>query len=100
MSGWNFMNVIWLVMAVVFFYFAILFWVYSKSGLRPFIFGTTAKTQEDANVDLMDAIPEDLRKEVESFRRSINLTMQTRFRIGAISLALAGGLAIVSMLIC
>lgn len=99
MSGWNAMNFIWLIMAVVFFYFAILFWVYSRSGLRPFIFGTTAQTQEDANANLMDAIPDDLRKEVESFRRTINLTMQTRFRIGAISMALAGGLAIASMLL-
>jgi len=100
MSEWNFLNIIWLVMAVVFFYFAILFWIYSRSGLRPFLFGTTAKSQEDANENLMDAIPEDLRKEVESFRRTINTTMQTRFRIGAISLALAGGLAVASMLIC
>jgi hypothetical protein len=98
MSGWNGLNIIWLIMAVVFFYFAILFWVYSRSGLRPFIFGTTAETQEGSGENIMDQIPEDLQKEVESFRRTINLTMQTRFRIGAISLALAGGLAIASML--
>jgi hypothetical protein len=100
MSGWDFMNIIWLIMAVVFFYFAILFWVYSRSGLRPFLFGTTASSQEGSNENLMDAIPEDLQKEMESFRRSINLTMQTRFRIGAIGMVLAGGLAIVSMLLC
>ena len=100
MSGWNFLNIFWLITAVVFFYFAILFWIYSRSGLRPFIFSSTAGSQEDANENMMDAIPEDLRKEVESFRRTINLTMQTRFRIGAISMVMAGGLAIASMLIC
>jgi hypothetical protein len=100
MSGWDFMNIIWLIMAVVFFYFAILFWIYSRSGLRPFLYGTTADSQEDADDNLSDAIPEDLRKEMESFRRSINTTMQTRFRIGAISMALAGGCAIISMLLC
>ncbi len=100
MSGWNLMNIIWLVMAVVFFYFAILFWIYSRSGLRPFLFDTPAEGQEEATENLRDAIPEDIRKEVESFRRTINITMQTRFRIGAISMVLAGGLAVASMLIC
>ena len=98
MSGLIGMKIVWLIMAVVFFYFAILFWVYSRSGLRPFIFGTTAQTQEETSQSMMDAIPEDLQKEIESFRKSINLTMQTRFQIGAIGMALAGGLAIASML--
>ncbi len=91
-------RILWLIAAVVFFYFAILFWIYSRSGTRPFIFGSTAKPGEEGNEGFVNAVPEDLQREIESFRRSINLTMQTRFRIGAISMVLAGGLALASMI--
>jgi hypothetical protein len=97
MDGWNGLNIVWLIMAVVFFYFAILFWVYSRSGVRPFIFGST--TEGESGQSMLDTIPEDLQKEVESFRRTISITMETRFRIGAISMALGGLLALFSMVI-
>ncbi len=91
-------RILWLVAAVIFFYFAILFWIYSKSGTRPFIFGSTTKPGEAGSEGFTNAIPEEIQKEIESFRRSINLTMQTRFRIGAFSMVLAGGLALASMI--
>ena len=92
----NMLDIMWMIAAVVFFYFAIMFWVYSRSGLRPFIFGTTAQNGEEGGT--LENIPDDIQKDIESYRRSISLTVQTRFRIGAISMALAGGLAIVSLI--
>ena len=99
MTDFNGLNITWLFMAVIFFYFAILFWIYSRSGLRPFIFGGAQKPGDQGSESVLSAVPEDLQKEVESFRRSINLTIQTRFRIGAIGMVIAGGLAVASMFI-
>ena len=46
-----------------------------------------------------DQIPEEMKKDLEGFVQSVNKTMQTRYRIGMISLFIAAGLAIASMFI-
>ncbi|NIS82625.1 MAG: hypothetical protein GTO14_21040 [Anaerolineales bacterium] len=100
MFRWNGLDITWLFMAVIFIYFAILAWVYSRSPIRPFVY-RGKRQADDGNIleAQIDQIPEEIQKDLEGFVKSVNTAMQTRYRIGAISMLIAAGMAIASMFI-
>lgn len=96
----NGLDITWLFMAVIFIYLAVLFWIYARSPVRPFIFRGARQSDEGELLEAqVDQIPEEIVKDMDGFVRSVNRTVQTRFRIGAISLFIATGMAIASMFI-
>jgi hypothetical protein len=100
MFKFNGLDITWLFMAVIFVYLAILFWIYSRSPVRPFIFRGARKSDEGELLEAqIEQVPDEIVKDMEGFVRSVNRTMQTRFRIGAISFFIATGIAIASMFI-
>lgn len=100
MFRFNGLSITWLFLAVIFVYLAVLFWIYSRSPIRPFMFRSARQTEEGKALEAqVDQIPEEIKKDMEGFVRSVNRTIQTRFRIGAISLLMATGMAIASMFI-
>lgn len=100
MFRWNGLDITWLFMAVIFIYFAVLSWIYSKSPIRPFVYRGKRQTEEGELLDdQAELVPEEVKKDLEGFVKSVNTSMQTRYRIGAISMLIAAGLAIASMFI-
>lgn len=89
---------VWLLIAGAFFYFAGIFWVYSKTPYRQFVVRFKADEENPDEVDLeRSALAEEIQSDIDGFIQSTNEIIQTRYRIGAIGFIIAGLTAIISI---
>lgn len=88
---------IWLILALMFVYFAYSYWRYSASPLRAFV--PRRRMDEEVEIQLSDV--DEIERELEEFKgylNSMNRTIQTRFRIASILLLIAAGSAIMGII--
>jgi hypothetical protein len=88
---------IWLILALMFVYFAYSYWRYSASPLRTFV--PRRRMDEEVEVQLSDL--EEIERELEEFKgylKSMNRNLQNRFRVASILLLIAAGSAIMGMI--
>ncbi|NIM93743.1 MAG: hypothetical protein GTO18_08540 [Anaerolineales bacterium] len=91
---------IWLLIAVIFFYFSYRFWHYSNQPLRSFTirerFGSYQAQPEETEGDI--AIKQFLH-EFEGYLASVNTTNKARYRLGTLGFLVAGFAALVAAII-
>jgi hypothetical protein len=88
---------IWLILALMFVYFAYAYWRYSASPLRSFV--PRRRMDEEVEIQLSDV--EEIERELEEFKgylNSMNRTIQSRFRVASILLLIAAGAAILGIM--
>ena len=88
---------IWLLLALIFIYFAFAYWRYSSSPLRTFI--SRRRVDQDSEIEISDL--EEIERELEEFKgylKSMNRSIQLRFRVGAIAFLIAAGSAILGII--
>ena len=71
----------WITLTVVFFYFAFVYWRYSTSPMRSFIFRNIEETQQAEGSE--SVLPEEFRRDFEGFLASIDKTNKVRYRVAA-----------------
>ncbi len=88
---------IWLLLALIFIYFAFAYWRYSSAPLRTFI--SRRRVDQDSEIEIsdLDEIEREL-KEFKGYLRSMNRSIQLRFRVGAIAFLIAAGSAILAII--
>ena len=84
-------RITWITLTVVFFYFAFVYWQYSTSPMRSFIFRNIEETQpvEDSESELSQ-LSDEFRGDFEGFLASINKTNKVRYRVAAAGFLIAG----------
>lgn len=88
---------IWLLLALIFIYFAFAYWRYSSSPLRTFI--SRRRVDQDSEIEISDL--EEIERELKEFKgylKSMNQSIQLRFRVGAIAFLIAAGSAILGII--
>lgn len=88
---------IWLLLALIFIYFAFAYWRYSSSPLRTFI--SRRRVDQDSEIEISDL--EEIERELTEFKgylKSMNRSIQLRFRVGAIAFLIAAGSAILGII--
>ncbi|MEE9508770.1 MAG: hypothetical protein V3V44_05710 [Anaerolineales bacterium] len=88
---------IWLLLALIFIYFAFAYWRYSSSPLRTFI--SRRRVDQDSEIEISDL--EEIERELKEFKgylKSMNRSIQLRFRVGAIAFLIAAGSAILGII--
>jgi hypothetical protein len=91
---------VWIFIALAFFYFAFIFWQYSNTPLREFT--VRIKGEDSENVALDEekmALITDVQEDIGGYINAANIQMSTRYRIGAMGFIIAGLTAIVSIFI-
>ena len=78
----------WITLTVVFFYFAFVYWRYSTSPMRSFIFRNIEEAQQVEGGE--SVLPEEFRRDLEGFLASIDKTNKTRYRVAAAGFLIAG----------
>lgn len=89
---------VWLLISFAFFYFAIIFWTYSKSPFRPFVvrFKADEANPDEINIE-RSALAEEIQNDIDGYIKSTNEIIKTRYRIGALGFIIAGVTAIVAI---
>jgi hypothetical protein len=89
---------VWLPLTVIFFYFSLIFWRYSRTPIRPFIFRKRAETrQSEAAAVLSESLSDDLTQDIDGFVKSVNDTNKIRYRVAALGFLIAGVNALVTI---
>ena len=89
---------IWLLLAIIFVYYAFAYWRYSSSPLRTFV--SRRRVDEDSAIDISDV--DEIERELEEFKgylESMNRSIQLRFRLGSIGFLIAAGSAILGIIV-
>jgi hypothetical protein len=82
---------VWLPLTVIFFYFSLIFWRYSRTPIRPFIFRKRAEArQTEAEAAPSEPLSDDLTQDIEGFVKSVNDTNRIRYRVAALGFLIAG----------
>jgi hypothetical protein len=89
---------VWLPLTVIFFYFSLIFWRYSRTPIRPFIFRKRAEAQQievegTTSEPLSDAFAQD----IDGFVKSVNDTNRIRYRVAALGFLIAGANALATI---
>jgi len=85
------LGIIWITLAVVFFYFSIIYWRYSTKPIRPFIFRKVGGTQQDAGSEPEpEQLPVEFERDLEGFIDTVNNTNKIRYRVAAAGFLIAG----------
>jgi hypothetical protein len=89
---------VWLPLTVIFLYFSLIFWRYSRTPIRPFIFRKRAdRRQSEVDAVLSEPLSDDLMQDIEGFVRSVNDTNRVRYRVAALGFLIAGINALVTI---
>ena len=89
---------VWLPLTVIFFYFALIFWRYSRTPIRPFIFRKRAELrQSEAEGITVEQLSDGLAQDIDGFVKSVNDTNRIRYRVAALGFLIAGVNALVSI---
>lgn len=89
---------IWLLLALIFVYFAFAYWRYSSSPLRTFV--SRRRGEENSEIEISDV--DEIERELEEFKgylESMNRSIQLRFRVGSIGFLIAAGSAILGIMV-
>ena len=89
---------IWLLLALIFVYFAFAYWRYSSSPLRTFV--SRRRVDEHAEIEISDV--DEIERELEEFKgylASMNRSIQLRFRVGSVGFLIAAGAAILGIIV-
>ena len=89
---------IWLLMALIFVYYAFAYWRYSSSPLRTFV--SRRRVDEDSEIEISDV--DEIERELEEFKgylESMNRSIQLRFRVGSVGFLIAAGSAILGIIV-
>lgn len=90
---------VWLPLTVIFFYFSIIFWRYSRTPIRPFIFRKRAEAlQSEADDIPPESLSGDLTQDIDGFVKSVNDSNRIRYRVAALGFLIAGMNALVTIL--
>jgi len=85
------LGIIWITLAVVFFYFSIIYWRYSTSPMRSFSFRNIEETQQvEGSESESSQFSDEFRRDFEGFLSSINNTNKVRYRVAAAGSLIAG----------
>jgi hypothetical protein len=99
MPNLSVVDVTWIFLAVIFFYFTSLFWMYSNRPVRRFVFRSGwGGGDSDEEPDIGDDKAQFL-DDLEGFVESTNRRISMRFRIGSVAFAIAGVLSVVAMML-
>jgi hypothetical protein len=89
---------VWLPLTVIFLYFSLIFWRYSRTPIRPFIFRKRAdQRQSEVDAVLSEPLSDDLMQDIEGFVKSVNDTNRIRYRVAALGFLIAGINALVTI---
>lgn len=98
MVNFDLLDLTWIILTVVFFYFCVLFWNYSRMPLRQFIFRNRGwGDSSEGESSLEEELPSVFLSDLEGFINSINHTNSIRFRLGSVGFFIAGMLSLVSL---
>lgn len=89
---------IWLLLALIFLYFAFVYWRYSSAPLRTFVSRRRLEIDSEIEISDVDEIEREL-QEFKGYLDSMNRSIQLRFRVGAIGFLIAAGSAILGIII-
>ena len=85
------LGITWITLAVVFFYFTFVYWRYSNSPMRSFIFRDIEETQPDEGSESeLSQLSDEFRRDFKGFLPSINKTNKVRYRVAAAGFLIAG----------
>jgi hypothetical protein len=99
MPNLSVVDVTWIFLMVIFFYFTSLFWMYSNRPVRRFVFRSGWGVDDsDEEPDLGEDTAKFL-EDLEGFVESTNRRISMRFRVGSVAFAIGGVLSIVAMMI-
>jgi hypothetical protein len=89
---------VWLPLTVIFFYFSLIFWRYSRTPIRPFIFRKRAEDRQiEAEGITSESLSDDLAQDIDGFVKSVNDTNRIRYRVAALGFLIAGVNALVTI---
>jgi hypothetical protein len=89
---------VWLPLTVIFFYFSLIFWRYSRTPIRPFIFRKRAEALQSEAEDITDeSLSDDIAEDIDGFVKSVNDTNRIRYRVAALGFLIAGVNALVTI---
>ena len=90
----------WITLTVVFFYFAFVYWRYSTTPIRSFIFRNIEETQQvEGSESETSQLSDEFRRDVEGFLASVNKTNKIRYRVAAAGFLIAGINALANILL-
>jgi hypothetical protein len=89
---------IWLLLTLVFIYFAYAYWRYSSAPLRTFVSRKRPELDSEEVVPEIDGLEREL-QEFKGYLESMNRSIQMRFRIGAIGFLIAAGSTILGIIL-
>jgi len=85
------LGITWITLTVVFFYFSFVYWRYSTSPMRSFIYRSIGEPQEvDGSESELSQFSDEFRGDFEGFLASINKTNKVRYRVAAAGFLIAG----------
>jgi hypothetical protein len=88
----------WLIVAIIFFYFAFVFWRFSNEPIRYFKFRRRSEAKEDEKGDSeVELLPEDFLHDFEGYLEAINRLNKVRFRLSAGGFLVSGVTALVAI---
>ncbi|KPK94562.1 MAG: hypothetical protein AMJ88_03490 [Anaerolineae bacterium SM23_ 63] len=89
---------VWLPLTVIFFYFSLIFWRYSRTPIRPFIFRKRSETrQSEVEGITTEPLSDALAQDIDGFVKSVNDTNRIRYRVAALGFLIAGVNALVTI---
>jgi type IV secretory pathway TrbF-like protein len=89
---------VWLPLTVVFFYFSLIFWRYSRTPIRPFIFRKRGEARYiESEGTTQDSLSDDIAQDIDGFVKSVNDTNRIRYRVAALGFLIAGVNALVTI---
>jgi hypothetical protein len=89
---------VWILIALAFFYFGLIFWGYSRMAIRPFRIRQREGGEEKTDIDLdKEPLTNEILQDFTGYLDSINTANKTRYRIGALGFFIAGLTAILSI---
>lgn len=84
-------GITWITLTAVFFYFSFVYWRYSTSPMRSFIFRNIEETQPvEGSESELSQLSDEFRGDLEGFLDSINKTNKVRYRVAAAGFLIAG----------
>jgi len=89
---------IWLLLTLIFIYFAYAYWRYSSAPLRTFISRRRPELESEEIVPEIEGMEREL-QEFKGYLESMNRSIQMRFRIGAIGFLIAAGSTILGIIL-
>lgn len=89
---------VWLPLTVIFFYFSLIFWRYSRTPIRPFIFRKRGEARQiEVEGAASESLSVDIAQDIDGFVKSVNDTNRIRYRVAALGFLIAAVNALVTI---